>query len=181
MIVKGLYDRALIEADKAFADTVKKELFLKKFEIKIDRENSVSKQTGGYIWMDDHVVKNIHVDQYNNLDCKIPKPIPTSYLPKFGQCIHALFEEKDSYKGRSWIGFYIEYFRIHNKHLDKEDLKLMFRHPKFTDDGFKEWLVGTSYSSNGNIPRNYKYTEKELRAIKTSQEIVKMANEQYGL
>lgn len=172
-----LYNRVIAASENAINKIIEKEFSLESCSVIID-------QGRGSINVDGYAVNDIKIDDTNNLRCKIPQFIPMKYLPIIGKLLIELFENKGYYTGRSWIHFYIEFFRYYEEELTKEDFIVMFRHPKFKDGGFKEWLIGDSYSTGGHIQYydiKNKYTKKELKAILTTSEIGTIAEKHYAV
>ncbi len=175
----NLYERAKIASEKAVNDLIKKEFSLDSCSLVVDPE-------GGSIIVDGYTVNDIKIDDANNLWCKIPTFIPVKYLPIIGKILVEFFENKKLYKGRSWIHLYIRIFQQHSEDLTIDDFVILFRHPKFKgEDGFKEWLVGDSYTTGGHIQYysfiKTKYSKKELKSILTIPEIKEIADKKYTI
>jgi hypothetical protein len=171
------------EAEKAYATIIQSRL-LQKYNVKtfsyFHDKYSNSKGNGNFIEIDNYFITDIRIDQYNNAYYEMDKQFPIHYLEMFSEIIYHVFEN-DSYKGRSVIALYITYFELFHNNLSLKDIEIMYRHPKFRDDGFKEWLVGKSYSSSGNIPYDCKFSRKELESVFTNEELKIIAKEKYDL
>lgn len=101
-------------------------------------------------------LKDIHVDQYNNFYAKFPKKkFALDLLPVFRGLIQEMFEKPDSYVHRTGIGFFIDYFENYSDDMTVEEIQQMIdwedADTEKDDFGFGEWLLGTSYSSSGNL------------------------------
>jgi len=107
------------------------------------------------IEMDGHVIESIEIDKYNNFHAEIPNTMPLSYLSKFRYIFTDYIEYEYGYKHRSGIGFFIRYFEQHHESLSINDVLWMCQEDgedvDKVDKGFKEWLIGNSYSSDGNL------------------------------
>lgn len=159
MNLSKILKESIKKSEEIFCDSAKSELSVNSLDVTISRSN-------GKIVIDGYVVNDIRIDQYNNLNnCSIPKPFSVEYLPKFGRILVEIFEHEDSFRGRANVGFYIDYFEKYSDKLTLDDLSYMFKTGKTKDGSFREWLIGTSYSSDGNLPRKYKFTKDQLTKL----------------
>jgi len=128
-------------ARKAYIETREK-LFAKELNVKTCRIRKEETQSIS-IRLDQYVVKSIQIDKYNNLSCKIPKPIPLQYLEKFRRLFNEFIEHQGSYYHRTGTGFFINYYRQQETDVDTIDAMCIIddvdsEHP---DHNFRTWLV----------------------------------------
>ena len=134
---------------------------------------TIRNSSGGYstkfIKINGHTVTNISVDQYCNLSCSINKIFPVAYLEIFGKVIVDLIEPEMGHAGRSMAGLHIRFFERHGFGLSKTCILTMFktgkgdRNDRSEQSAFKEWLIGDSYCSGGNLPDNHHLSKEDLQ------------------
>jgi len=116
------------------------------------------------VTMDDYSVTDIDIDQYNNLSFEKCPIMPIEYLEKFRRLLNGYLEHETSYYHRSGTSFFIQYFEDKHDKLDMEYTKKMCAiddvdnessSSNRDDSGFREWLVGTYYTTDGNL-QDYK-------------------------
>lgn len=103
-------------------------------------------------------LKRIHVDCYNNFDANLPsQKFPIDILPVLRTILIGLFEKEKTYAHRAGIGLFIDYIKDYADELTVEEIQKMIdwddADTKKFDEGFAEWLIGTSYCSDGNLSR----------------------------
>jgi len=102
-----------------------------------------------------HVVKDVEIDQYNNIHCKFEKNIPVEILKKIRRLFDEYLERVDIYKHRSGTCLYIRYFVIRGMFLTIDEIKELCDdgdiNPEWERSTFREWLVKDSYIRGGNL------------------------------
>lgn len=105
--------------------------------------------------IDKYTINYIAIDQYNNLSCEIPQKIPIEYLIKIRRFLNEYLEHQDSHYHRTGTSFLIYYFEQHTKELTIDEITQICEMDdvdcEYDNKNFREWLVGTSYSSDGNL------------------------------
>lgn len=103
-------------------------------------------------------VKGIEIDEYNNVIIDRIDYMPIECLKILRILFNEYLENKDSYYHRTGTGLFIEYFEKHYKRLSLKYIREMCKIDSIDNEGkgegFRDWLVGDSYSEGGNI-RDY--------------------------
>ncbi len=103
------------------------------------------------------------IDRYNNMYGEFLTKVDIEYLPKIAEYFEIVHRDKDTYNdGRIYTGIFIDYFQNYGDKLELEEIVFMAKNGNIKGSSFKEWLIGTSYSSHGNVPYNYKFTKEQI-------------------
>ena len=111
--------------------------------------------------IDGYSILDVRIDEYNNFYCRFDVKIPIDVMAKFHSLLINVIEHKNTYRHRTGTGLYICYYEKFHDALTVDEIVSLcednLRSPESATSNFKEWLVGTSYSSTPNIER---YSER---------------------
>lgn len=119
-------------------------------------DTTLVKKTADSIQIDDEIVSNIKIDQYNNLNCDTTFMLP-EYLRYFRLILNTYFQSADhAYYLRLGSHFFINYFRQHYKLINDDYLEHMIsiddHMPKEKGgNSFREWLLGRNNDGRGEL------------------------------
>jgi len=151
------------EKQKKISDYICKQIGAKSFSIKNKLQTYYKVRD---IEIDGYKISNVYIDEYNNFDMDVKKPIPIEVLKKFHEVILEYLEIKENYPRRTGSGFLIDYVQGQSKNIDidylVEMIKIDRNDKKRKEDGFEDWLIGTGHCSNGNFESYFKFKRELL-------------------
>ena len=134
-------------------------------------DTKIVNKTSDTIQIDDYLVNNIKIDQYNNLNCDTTF-MPPQYLRYFRVILNNHFEYPDQcYYLRLGSHFFINYFRQHYKLIDDDYLEHMLSIDDYMPkekggNSFREWLLGRNNDGRGEL----RYLRPELKNLVQTKE-----------
>lgn len=128
----------------------------------------------------DHYRIDFNIDRFNNFFLvKKPLYFPLTHLRIFRDLLNTFHDndKKQCYQWRVGTGFFISYFEYCNKEMDLDYVKWMISLDReFPQEnsrsGFVQWLLGDSYTRDGNISYYRKFNKSELLTFKESLDAV---------
>jgi len=111
---------------------------------------------GNNVNINGYCVSHIDIDQYGNFSCGfMTSNMPPKVMRMYAKLLRFYLQDYDGFKGRAAEGFLIEYFQHYPKisvELIREMIKIDRRYGESPDisKGFKDWLIGNSFSEGGN-------------------------------
>jgi hypothetical protein len=131
-----------------------RELGIDNLSIEIKKGNI---ETFIFLTIDTYKINYVNIDQYNNLYCEVPQQIPINYISKIRRFFNEYIEHQDSWYHRSGTGFLIHYFENQCRSLTKEDIQALCdlddEDCENPTSNFRGWLVGTAFTSYGNLKK----------------------------
>lgn len=157
-----------------FCDTIRHENNLKSFDYSCDLGDPYD-HGSRKIWIeiDGHRFNDISIDQHNNVWGEFSKDfIPSKYIPLFAEVVSQLISPKftKAFPKRSYIHVFVIYFQTleNRSKLTLEDMKFLFNKDikDYRDTNFREWLIGDSASTGGNLKYNpSNFTKEQLQQL----------------
>jgi len=125
------------------------------------------------ITIDNYTIRNLEIDQWNNLQFSQCSIMPIEYLKKLRRFFNEYLENRNSYHHRTGTAFFINYFEEYSNKLNIQFVQAMCNIDDIDNEGqddgdkysgLRNWLIGTSYDSDGNLQRfkNWKYKHFEV-------------------
>lgn len=144
----------ITQAEKQVGKIIAKEFGVKSIVIS-EYHSQFAPANAFNVNIDGYKITGIEIDDANNVSLARVDLMSIEYLEKVRLLFNEYLENVNSYHHRTGTAFFIEYFRRHYKKLTKDVVQKMCDIDDVDNEGesegFREWLVGDSYCTGGNL------------------------------